>query len=114
MFTGMIEEIGRIKHISKQGQAMMIEIQAKLMLEDIKLGDSISVNGVCLTVTGFDSSGFSLDVMPETFRKTNLHQLTNGHKVNLERAMQANGRFGGHIVQGHVDGVGIIKRKSSE
>ncbi|MFS1512292.1 riboflavin synthase [Chengkuizengella sp. SCS-71B] len=114
MFTGIIEEIGIIKNISKQSQSMIISINSKKMLEDIHLGDSISVNGVCLTVTQFNSSSFTMDVMPETFRKTSLSQLSAGSKVNLERAMSANGRFGGHIVQGHVDSTGIIKNREDE
>lgn len=114
MFTGIIEEIGQIKHISKQGQAMVLTIQAKHILEDVHLGDSISVNGVCLTVTSFDASSFNVDVMPETFRKTNLMKLTNGSRVNLERAMPANGRFGGHFVQGHVDGIGVVQSRNRE
>lgn len=114
MFTGIVEEIGRIKHISQKGQAMILAIQAEKILEDINLGDSISVNGVCLTVIQYDAAQFSLDVMPETFRKTNLHELSNGSKVNLERAMQANGRFGGHIVQGHVDGIGFVRKRTVE
>ncbi|MDP5273747.1 riboflavin synthase [Chengkuizengella axinellae] len=114
MFTGIIEEIGSIKNITKHSQTMIISINSKKMLEDIHLGDSISVNGVCLTVTQFDQSSFSMDVMPETFRKTNLFQLSAGSKVNLERAMAANGRFGGHIVQGHVDSTGVIKSRENE
>ncbi len=114
MFTGIIEEVGQLRNTSQKGQAMILSIQAKRILEDIHLGDSISVNGVCLTVTGFDSSHFTLDVMPETYRKSNLRQLSNGSIVNLERAMIANGRFGGHIVQGHVDGIGKIKQRYTE
>jgi riboflavin synthase len=114
VFTGIVEEIGSIKSLSQKGQAMILTIQAKRILEDVHLGDSISVNGVCLTVTDYSASQFSLDVMPETFRKTNLHELSNGSKVNLERAMQANGRFGGHIVQGHVDGIGMVRQRTTE
>lgn len=114
MFTGIIEEIGTMKQVTKHGQAMILTINAKRVLEDIHLGDSISVNGVCLTAVSFDSSSFSVDVMPETYRKTNLFQLSSGSRVNLERAMQVNGRFGGHIVQGHVDGTGIIQHKVQE
>lgn len=114
MFTGIIEEIGTIKNITKQSQSMIISIHSKKMLEDIHLGDSISINGICLTVTHFDPSSFTMDVMPETFRKTTLSQLSAGTRVNLERAMAANGRFGGHIVQGHVDSTGVIKNRESE
>lgn len=113
MFTGLVEEIGRIKSVIKQGEAMILAISASVVTQDVKLGDSISVNGVCLTVTSYDKASFSLDVMPETFRRSSLHRLKPGESVNLERAMQAGARFGGHIVQGHVDGTGqIVSRKS--
>lgn len=108
MFTGLIEEVGSVHAIKKSGQTMVISIQADKVLEHTKIGDSISVNGVCLTVTELAAQYFSADVMPETFRRTNLHLLSPGSPVNLERAMQANARFGGHIVQGHVDGCGVI------
>lgn len=115
MFTGIIEEIGRLRRVQQQGQAMIMTIEAHLVLLDVKLGDSIAVNGVCLTVVSFDNNSFSVDVMPETFRKTSLRLLSTGSKVNLERAMQANGRFGGHIVQGHVDMMGrIVSRRKEE
>lgn len=115
MFTGIIEEIGRLRRVQKQGQALILTVEAHKVLEDVKLGDSISVNGVCLTVTTFDRDSFSVDVMPETYRKTSLKQLSTGSRVNLERAMQANSRFGGHIVQGHVDTMGrIISRHNEE
>ncbi|KMJ59815.1 riboflavin synthase subunit alpha [Bacillus sp. LL01] len=111
MFTGIIEEIGSIRQIIRADQAIIIEIEAKKVLEDVKLGDSIAVNGVCLTVTTFTSNRFTVDVMPETVRATSLQALNAGSKVNLERAMIANGRFGGHFVSGHVDGTGIIHDK---
>ncbi|MEF3301867.1 riboflavin synthase [Paenibacillus sp. GYB003] len=114
MFTGIVEEIGRMRRVTKQGQAMMLTIEADKVLDDVKLGDSISVNGVCLTVVQFDDAAFTVDVMPETFRKTTLSRLTPGARVNLERAMQANGRFGGHIVQGHVDTPGTIVSRRAE
>ena len=115
MFTGIIEELGTVQRIIAQGHTLTLNIQAKKILEDIKLGDSISVNGVCLTVTKFDCHSFDLDIMPETFRSTSLSNLQTGSLVNLERAMQANGRFGGHFVTGHVDAVGqIVKREISE
>lgn len=87
---------------------MVLEIAASKVLEDASLGDSIAVNGVCLTVTSFTRDGFTMDVMPETFRHTNLRELKPGDRVNLERAMSARGRFGGHIVQGHVDCTAVI------
>jgi riboflavin synthase len=114
MFTGLIEEIGELRRVHKQGQAMVLTIGARKVLEDVKLGDSIAVSGVCLTVIGFDSTSVSMDVMPETFRKTNLKQLTVGQPVNLERAMAANSRFGGHIVQGHVDSVARVVSRHNE
>ncbi|ALS22741.1 MULTISPECIES: riboflavin synthase [Paenibacillus] len=114
MFTGIIEEIGTLRHMAKQGQAMVLTIGAKRILDDVKLGDSISVNGVCLTVVSFDESAFTVDVMPETYRRTNLSRLSTGAPVNLERAMPANGRFGGHIVQGHVDTTGVITGRTPE
>lgn len=114
MFTGIIEEVGLMKRIRKQGQAMVLTIEAAVVLRDVKLGDSIAVNGVCLTVIAFDSSTFTVDVMPETFRKTNLSRLQTGSRVNLERAMQLNGRFGGHLVQGHVDTTATVVSRHVE
>lgn len=108
MFTGLVEEIGQLQHVTSKGEAMVLTVRAGKVLSDVKLGDSIAVNGVCLTVTGFNASSFSADVMPETYRKTSLSALRIGTKVNLERAMQAGARFGGHIVQGHVDGLALI------
>lgn len=114
MFTGLVEEMGKMKGITKQGEAMRLVIGATLVTDGVLLGDSISVNGVCLTVTAFDGTSFSADVMPETYRKSNLHQLKPGERVNLERAMQAGGRFGGHIVQGHIDGTGKIVSRETD
>jgi riboflavin synthase len=114
MFTGIIEEIGGLRRIAKQGQAMILTIEASKILEDVRLGDSIAVNGVCLTVIAFDGSSFTADVMPETYRKTTLKLLQPGIRVNLERAMSAGGRFGGHIVQGHVDTPGRIVSRHQE
>lgn len=108
MFTGIIEEIGEIVSIKKGAQSAVITISAKEIMKDIHLGDSIAMNGVCLTVTAFDQHSYSVDVMHETLNRTNLGQLKGGSKVNLERAMAADGRFGGHIVAGHVDGPGTI------
>lgn len=100
MFTGIIEELGKIYKITSD----TVMIECAKVLSDIKLGDSIAVNGICLTVTDFDAKSFTADVSSETFRVTNLKNLKNGDLVNLERAMLANGRFGGHIVSGHIDG----------
>lgn len=108
MFTGIIEEIGTVKNIQRNGSNSFIVIEAKKVLEDVHLGDSIAVNGVCLTVTKTDGSVFQADVMNETLSRSSLGELRQGSKVNLERAMAANGRFGGHIVSGHIDGIGII------
>lgn len=114
MFTGIIEEIGKVRSIRAEGEAMVLTLAANKVLQDVILGDSIAVNGVCLTVTAYDSSSFSADVMPETFRSTSLSVLKTGSPVNLERAMKADGRFGGHIVQGHVDGTGTIVSRKRE
>ena len=108
MFTGIIEEVGTVKAVQHSGSNSFIRIEAKKILEDIHLGDSIAVNGVCLTVTHFDSTTFQADVMNETLSRSSLGSLRNGSPVNLERAMAAGGRFGGHIVSGHIDGTGIV------
>ncbi|WP_226675071.1 riboflavin synthase [Rossellomorea aquimaris] len=110
MFTGIIEEIGSIERMRKSSSSMELTISAERVLEDVQVGDSISVNGVCLTVTSFNRGEFQVDVMPETFEGTTLRTLSRGSRVNLERAMAANGRFGGHFVNGHVDGIGSIVR----
>jgi len=113
MFTGIIEEIGSIANIQRTGESFVLTIEAKRILEDVHLGDSIAVNGVCLTVTSFSGKHFTVDVMPETVKATSLHTIKRGSKVNLERAMAAGGRFGGHFVSGHIDGTGVIKRKQA-
>lgn len=110
MFTGIVEEIGSIEHIQRGRNSAILTIQAETVLEGTKIGDSIAVNGICLTVTALTARGFSADVMHETLNRSSLSQLKQGSHVNLERAMAANGRFGGHIVAGHVDGVGKILR----
>ena len=114
MFTGIIEEIGTVKKISLSGKSGSLEIGANKVLEGTKIGDSIAVNGVCLTVTNLSASSFTADVMAETVRRTSLGSLSAGSGVNLERAMSANGRFGGHIVSGHIDGTGKIVRLQKE
>lgn len=111
MFTGIIEEIGTVANIKHTGESFVLSIDAKKVLTDVRLGDSIAVNGVCLTVTSFSSSRFTVDVMPETVKATSLKTVKRGSKVNLERAMAAGGRFGGHFVAGHVDGIGVLKGK---
>lgn len=109
LFTGIIEEMGVVKAIHKGIKSARLDIQGRLVLEDVMLGDSIAVNGICLTVTHFTKNEFSVDVMAETMRKTNLNQLKNGSKVNLERALKVGSRLGGHMVSGHIDGTGTIK-----
>lgn len=111
IFTGIVEDIGKVKAIKRGGQSMQLTIDSRKITDDIHLGDSIAINGVCLTVTSFSGSAFTVDVMPETVKGTSIQSLQLGHSVNLERAMPANGRFGGHFVSGHVDGTGIILRK---
>ena len=108
MFTGIVEEVGTLKAIQKGAHSAALTIQADKILTDIHIGDSIAVNGVCLTATAFTPKSFTADVMHETLNRTGLAALRPGSHVNLERAMAANGRFGGHIVAGHVDGVGRI------
>lgn len=108
MFTGIVEELGVIKRISVLGHSGSIEIKAKKVLIGTQIGDSIAVNGICLTVTGLFADYFSADIMAETVRRSSLKGAAAGDAVNLERAMAANGRFGGHIVSGHVDGTGTI------
>ncbi len=109
MFTGIVEEMGRIRHISLNGRSGQISVRAKKVLEGTKIGDSIAVNGVCLTVTSLQLDGFTADIMAETYRRSNLGQGKPGEYVNLERAMEAGERFGGHIMSGHIDGVGVIQ-----
>lgn len=110
MFTGIIEEKGRVIRVRRGVHSAVLEIAAETVLEGTKTGDSIAVNGVCLTVTSLTPGGFTADVMHETLNRSALAELTTGSAVNLERAMPADGRFGGHIVAGHVDGVGSIQR----
>lgn len=105
MFTGIIEETGKVLRV----EPGKIHIQAEKTLEGTKLGDSIAVNGVCLTVTALGRSDFTADVMPETWKRSSLGTLKSGSGVNLERAMAADGRFGGHIVSGHIDGTGTVE-----
>ena len=104
MFTGIVEEIGTINNLVNS----VLTIQAEKVLTDIKLGDSIAVNGTCLTVVNFTESKFSVDLAPETLRRTTFGDLNPGDTVNLERALSANDRFGGHMVQGHVDATGRV------
>ena len=105
MFTGIVEEVGRVKS-ADPGRLI---IEASTVLEDAKIGDSICINGTCLTVTSLSDDSFAADVVPETLRRTNLGELSAGDPVNLERSLPVNGRFGGHIVQGHIDATGSVK-----
>lgn len=109
MFTGIIEEIGMIQGITQGATSARLHIKASTVMDNVKLGDSIAVNGVCLTVCSLTASSFEADVMNETLKRTSLGILSRGSKVNLERAMKADGRFGGHIVSGHIDGTGSIR-----
>lgn len=108
MFTGIVEEVGRIARIERGAKGARLFVTARTVLEGTKTGDSIAVNGVCLTATDLTNTGFAADVMAETLRRSNLGALAPGTGVNLERAMPLNGRFGGHIVSGHIDGTGTI------
>ncbi|RBP46811.1 riboflavin synthase [Garciella nitratireducens] len=114
MFTGLIEEIGMVQLITKGSTSSQITIKATNIVKGIQIGDSISTNGVCLTVTNLGEQTFSVDVMPETMRNTNLKNLAKGSPVNLERALRLKDRLGGHIVSGHIDGVGIIQNFQRE
>ena len=114
MFTGIIEELGTVMKLDQQGVSAKITIEADKVLEKTKLGGSIAVNGVCLTVTDLGKNSFCADVMAETLRRSSLGVLKKGSKVNLERAMAADGRFGGHMVSGHIDGTGEIAKISPE
>ncbi|MGX9134531.1 riboflavin synthase [Rummeliibacillus sp. JY-2-4R] len=111
MFTGIVEDLGKVKAIKNGTHSMQLTIESNKIVEDVHLGDSIAVNGVCLTVISFSSDQFTVEVMPETVKATNIQSLQNGKYVNLERAMPAHGRFGGHFVSGHVDGTGVILKK---
>ena len=114
MFTGIVEELGKIQKIETRSSGIRFTISAKLVMDDLNIGDSISINGVCLTVTEKKEKEFSLDLVPETLDKSNLGELIEGNYVNLERAMQASDRFGGHILQGHIETLGVILDKQQQ
>lgn len=114
MFTGLVEEIGVVKRVERTGEAAKLEIESKKVLEGIALGDSISTNGVCLTVVAFTDNSFTVDVMPESVRLTNLKDVDRGSLVNLERALRVGDRLGGHMVSGHIDGTGRVKSMKTE
>lgn len=114
MFTGIIEEKGTVRRLDLNGHSGRITIAAHRVLEDTKVGDSIAINGICLTVVNMSDDSFTADVMAETVRRSSLASCTPGTEVNLERAMAAGGRFGGHIVTGHIDGTGRIRSMHRE
>lgn len=114
MFTGIIEDIGTVKAVNSGRNSMQLTVSSKKIVEDVHLGDSIAVNGICLTVISFTNDSFTVDVMPESVKATSIQDVKVGSSVNLERAMSANGRFGGHFVTGHIDGTGTILRKRPE
>lgn len=114
MFTGIIEEMGEVISVAKGAKSSRLTISGSKIFSDVKLGDSIAVNGVCLTAAALTKNSFTADVMAETLRRSSLGVLQRGSKVNLERAMAADGRFGGHIVSGHIDGTGTISNKAKE
>lgn len=114
MFTGIVEEVGRIASIRRGAHSCELVVEARVVLDGVKRGDSIATNGVCLTVTSFSAASFTADVMHETLSRSSLSTVHPGALVNLERAMSANGRFGGHIVTGHIDATGTIKEIVSD
>jgi riboflavin synthase len=114
MFTGIVEVLGEIRRLALRGNSGQISIRASKVLEGTKIGDSIAVNGICLTVTSLQRDGFTADVMAETVRRSSLGKAGAGDLVNLERAMAADGRFGGHMVSGHIDGTGRIRSMRKE
>ncbi len=114
MFTGLVEELVSVVHLEVRQSGAAIELSAKRIIQDMNIGDSIAVNGVCLTVIRFTNATFTLQAVPETLRKTNLGGLKPGDRVHAERAMAANGRFGGHMVSGHIDGMGVLQHRSQE
>lgn len=114
IFTGIVEETGKIESVANGNKSAIITIIADKVLKGTKIGESIAVNGVCLTVTSISGNKFTADVMAETIRRSSLGTLKHGSKVNLERAMAADGRFGGHIVSGHIDGTGVIRSLERE
>jgi riboflavin synthase len=114
LFTGIVEEVGEVQGIRKREKSSTLSVKTKEIIEDVKLGESICTNGVCLTVTKIYGNVFDADVMAETLRRSNLGELKVGSEVNLERALSVKGRFGGHIVSGHIDGVGRIISQEKE
>lgn len=114
MFTGIVEEVGRVQRLWQSADSWQLRIAAASVLADVQLGHSIAINGTCLTVIEFTPQSFTVGLSPETLRCTNLGELLPDAEVNLERSLAANGRIGGHFVQGHVDGTGVITKKQPE
>lgn len=114
MFTGIIEEVGKVKSLRRGAKSFVLEVEAETVLEGTQVGDSIATNGVCLTVTSLTGRGFTADVMPETVNRTALGELLPGASVNLERALSLQTRLGGHIVSGHIDGTGRISNRRQD
>ncbi len=111
MFTGIVEELGKIKKMAYSGRIMTLEVLARKTLQDTRVGDSVAINGVCLTVTSISGNSLSFEVMPETFKKTNLELLKIGEEVNLERSLKLGDRVSGHFVSGHIDCLGLVRKK---
>lgn len=114
MFTGIVEEMGQVTAIRQTGEVYSLTIDATKTMEDLKIGDSVAVNGICLTVVSMEESGFTVEVVPETVRRTNVSRLALGRRVNLERALSLGKRLGGHLLTGHIDGVGEVKSIQGE
>ncbi|HBF38644.1 MAG TPA: riboflavin synthase [Firmicutes bacterium] len=114
MFTGIIEEVGRVKSIIRGRDSQQLSIACEIIPDELKIGDSVAVDGICLTVTAYSSNCFTADVMPETIRKSAFNFLQKGQAVNLERALKLTDRLSGHIVSGHIDGTGIISGRKVE
>lgn len=111
MFTGLIADLGTVRHLRRDGRSARLQVASRLAGEDLQLGESIAVNGACLTVTGWDARSFAADVSPETLERTTLGELRAGDRVNLERALRLSDRLGGHLVSGHIDAVTVVRRR---
>ena len=111
MFTGLIEDLGTVRAFKRHGSVAQLKVASRLVADDLQLGESIAVNGACLTVTGWDTDGFNVDVSPETLQRTTLGALSTGDPVNLERALRLSDRLGGHLVSGHIDAISMIRRR---
>ncbi len=109
MFTGIIEELGTVRSVRPGADSAVVQVEARVVTEGLKTGESVAVNGVCLTVVSFSQAGFTAEVMAETLRKSGLGELKAGDRVNLERALRLTDRLGGHMVSGHIDGVGVVE-----